>query len=162
LQTWTSRCLMKYYATVAAPSTSQQGQDTVQRVEKRVLDSNPVMEAFGNASTSRNSNSSRFGKYIQLQLNSFQELVGAEIQTFLLEKTRVVCQAPGECNFHISYQATTEEERQQWHIPRDAHFVWLPNADQRPEEDCFAVTRDAMMHRGIDSEMQKQIFQVTK
>uniref|UniRef100_A0A8C9VK39 Unconventional myosin-XIX n=1 Tax=Scleropages formosus TaxID=113540 RepID=A0A8C9VK39_SCLFO len=68
-KTWTSRCLMKYYATIAAPSSSQKCQDTVERIERRVLDSNPIMEAFGNASTLRNNNSSRFGKYIQLQLD---------------------------------------------------------------------------------------------
>ncbi|MBN3301307.1 MYO19 protein, partial [Amia calva] len=161
-KTWTTRSLLQYYATVTTPLTSQKGQDTVQRIEQRVLDSNPVMEAFGNASTSRNSNSSRFGKYIQLQLNR-SEFVGAEIQTFLLEKTRVVCQAPDERNFHIFYQmmeGATEEERQQWHMPRDAHFSWLPNADRTLEEDCFAVTRDAMMHLGIDSEVQGQIFQI--
>ncbi|MBN3308374.1 MYO19 protein, partial [Amia calva] len=162
-KTWTSRCLMKYYATVAAPSTSQQGQDTVQRVEKRVLDSNPVMEAFGNACTSRNSNSSRFGKYIQLQLNRSQQLVGATIQTYLLEKTRVACQAASERNFHIFYQmikGATEEERQQWEMPHDAHFSWLPNVDRTLEEDCFTETKDAMMHLGINRQMQGQIFQV--
>uniref|UniRef100_A0A8C2BTN1 Myosin XIX n=1 Tax=Cyprinus carpio TaxID=7962 RepID=A0A8C2BTN1_CYPCA len=101
-KTWTSRCLMKYYATVAA--SSQKCQDTVEKIERRVLDSNPVMEAFGNACTLRNSNSSRFGKYIQLQLNGSQLLVGASVQTYLLEKTRVAFQAPTERNFHIFYQ----------------------------------------------------------
>uniref|UniRef100_A0A8C2KW51 Myosin XIX n=1 Tax=Cyprinus carpio TaxID=7962 RepID=A0A8C2KW51_CYPCA len=78
-KTWTSRCLMKYYATVA--TSSQKCQDTVEKIERRVLGSNPVMEAFGNACTLRNSNSSRFGKYIQLQLNGSQLLVGASVQT---------------------------------------------------------------------------------
>uniref|UniRef100_A0A8C9VTD1 Myosin XIX n=1 Tax=Scleropages formosus TaxID=113540 RepID=A0A8C9VTD1_SCLFO len=105
-KTWTSRCLMKYYATIAAPSSSQKCQDTVERIERRVLDSNPIMEAFGNASTLRNNNSSRFGKYIQLQLDRSQLLVGASVQTYLLEKTRVAFQAANERNFHIFYQAS--------------------------------------------------------
>ncbi|KAI1902891.1 hypothetical protein AGOR_G00020980 [Albula goreensis] len=162
-KTWTSRCLMKYYATVAASSSSPKCQDTIERIEKRVLDSNPIMEAFGNACTLRNNNSSRFGKYIQLQLNRSQLLVGASVQTYLLEKTRVACQAANERNFHIFYQmmkGATEEQRQEWRMPRDQLFAWLPNADKSLEEDCFKETTDAMKNLGITKEKQGQIFQV--
>ncbi|XP_048338731.1 unconventional myosin-XIX [Sphaerodactylus townsendi] len=106
-KTWTSRCLMKFYATVASSSSAPEGSVEVERIEKRVLDSNPVMEAFGNACTLRNNNSSRFGKYIQLQLSRSQHLTSASIQTFLLEKTRVAYQPPQERNFHIFYQVCT-------------------------------------------------------
>ncbi|KAL2095062.1 hypothetical protein ACEWY4_009781 [Coilia grayii] len=160
-KTWTSRCLMKYYATVAA--SSQDSQDTVERIEKRVLDSNPVMEAFGNACTLRNNNSSRFGKYIQLQLNRSQLLVGASVQTYLLEKTRVAFQAANERNFHIFYQmmkGAMEQQRQEWKMPRAQKFNWLPNAEKILEEDCFAETLEAMVHLGIDSEKQAQIFRI--
>uniref|UniRef100_A0A8C5GU08 Myosin motor domain-containing protein n=1 Tax=Gouania willdenowi TaxID=441366 RepID=A0A8C5GU08_GOUWI len=105
-KTWTSRCLMKYYATVAASSSVLKSQNTVKRIERRVLDSNSLMEPFGNACTLRNHNSSRFGKYIQLQLDRCQLLVGASVQTYLLEKTRVSCQPANERNFHIFYQVT--------------------------------------------------------
>ncbi|XP_069082641.1 unconventional myosin-XIX isoform X1 [Pleurodeles waltl] len=162
-KTWTSRCLMKYYATVAASSSSQMGIKMVERIEKRVLDSNPVMEAFGNACTMRNNNSSRFGKYIQLQLNRTQLLTGASIQTYLLEKTRVAHQAPLERNFHIFYQITkgaSSEERKEWNLPVGAKFFWLPNSDRLLEEDCFEVTRDAMLHLGIECDTQKNIFKV--
>uniref|UniRef100_A0A668A851 Myosin XIX n=1 Tax=Myripristis murdjan TaxID=586833 RepID=A0A668A851_9TELE len=128
--TWTSRCLMKYYATVAASSSVVKSQDTVDRIERRVLDSNPIMEAFGNACTLRNNNSSRFGKYIQLQLDRSQLLVGASVQTYLLEKTRVACQPAKERNFHIFYQmmkGATDEQRKEWRMPKDQQFVWLPN-----------------------------------
>uniref|UniRef100_A0A8C8LP31 Myosin motor domain-containing protein n=1 Tax=Oncorhynchus tshawytscha TaxID=74940 RepID=A0A8C8LP31_ONCTS len=131
-KTWTSRCLMKYYATVAASSSLMKSQDTVERIEKRVLDSNPIMEAFGNACTLRNSNSSRFGKYIQLQLNRSQLLVGASVQTYLLEKTRVAGQPVNERNFHIFYQA----------------------------KDCFDETVEAMVHLGINAEKQGHIFRI--
>ncbi|KAG6937783.1 myosin XIX [Chelydra serpentina] len=162
-KTWTSRCLMKFYATVAASSTSPKGSETVERIEKRVLDSNPVMEAFGNACTLRNNNSSRFGKYIQLQLNRSQHLTSASIQTFLLEKTRVAYQAPRERNFHIFYQITkgaTKDERLEWNLPEGAHFFWLPNSERTLEEDCFEVTREAMFHLGIDSSTQNNIFKI--
>ncbi|NXK65781.1 MYO19 protein, partial [Sylvietta virens] len=162
-KTWTSRCLMKFYASVAAPVISPKGNKTVERIEKRVLDSNPVMEAFGNACTLRNSNSSRFGKYIQLQLDRFHHLTGASIQTFLLEKTRVAYQAPNERNFHIFYQITkgaTAEERLEWNLPEGAEFRWLPNSERNLDEDCFEVTRGAMFHLGIGRATQSNVFKV--
>ncbi|XP_019366654.1 PREDICTED: unconventional myosin-XIX [Gavialis gangeticus] len=162
-KTWTSRCLMKFYATVAASTTSPKGSEMVERIERRVLDSNPVMEAFGNACTLRNNNSSRFGKYIQLQLNRTQHLTSASIQTFLLEKTRVAYQAPCERNFHIFYQITkgaTKKERAEWNLHESANFFWLPNSEKDLEEDCFGVTRDAMFHLGIDHSTQNNIFKV--
>ncbi|NXQ46354.1 MYO19 protein, partial [Catharus fuscescens] len=162
-KTWTSRCLMKFYASVAASVISPKGNETVERIEKRVLDSNPVMEAFGNACTLRNNNSSRFGKYIQLQLDRFHHLTGASIQTFLLEKTRVAYQAPNERNFHIFYQITkgaTAEERLEWNLPEGAEYRWLPNAERNLDEDCFEVTRGAMFHLGIGHATQSNIFKV--
>ncbi|KFQ21661.1 Unconventional myosin-XIX, partial [Merops nubicus] len=162
-KTWTSRCLMKFYASVAASAISPKGNEAVERIEKRVLDSNPVMEAFGNACTLRNNNSSRFGKYIQLQLDRFHHLSSASIQTFLLEKTRVAYQAPNERNFHIFYQITkgaTAEERLEWNLPEGADYHWLPNSERNLDEDCFEVTRDAMFHLGIDRSTQNNIFKV--
>uniref|UniRef100_A0A8D2ZDL3 Myosin XIX n=1 Tax=Scophthalmus maximus TaxID=52904 RepID=A0A8D2ZDL3_SCOMX len=162
-KTWTSRCLMKYYATVAASSSVEKSQDTVERIEKRVLDSNPIMEAFGNACTLRNNNSSRFGKYIQLQLDRCQLLVGASVQTYLLEKTRVACQPANERNFHIFYQmmkGATDEQRKEWKMPHGQRFVWLPKAEKHVEEDCFQETIEAMVHLGINKERQRQIFRI--
>ncbi|NWU88911.1 MYO19 protein, partial [Upupa epops] len=162
-KTWTSRCLMKFYASVAASAVSPKANETVERIEKRVLDSNPVMEAFGNACTLRNNNSSRFGKYIQLQLDRFHHLSSASIHTFLLEKTRVAYQAPSERNFHIFYQITkgaTAEERLEWNLPEGADYCWLPNSERNLDEDCFEVTRDAMFHLGIDRCTQNNIFKV--
>ncbi|XP_056601484.1 unconventional myosin-XIX [Triplophysa dalaica] len=160
-KTWTSRCLMKYYATVAA--SSQKCQHTVEKIEGRVLDSNPLMEAFGNACTLRNNNSSRFGKYIQLQLNSSQLLVGASVQTYLLEKTRVAFQAPNERNFHIFYQmmkGATEKQRLAWMLPLDLDFAWLPHPDKNLEEDCLQETVVAMVNLGIDEEKRAEIFKI--
>uniref|UniRef100_A0A672G540 Myosin motor domain-containing protein n=1 Tax=Salarias fasciatus TaxID=181472 RepID=A0A672G540_SALFA len=145
-KTWTSRCLMNYYATVAASSSVLKSQDTVERIERRVLDSNPIMEAFGNACTLRNNNSSRFGKYIQLQLDRCQLLVGASVQTYLLEKTRVACQPASERNFHIFYQVLHQTQKS--HVFR---FVF---------KDSFVETMDAMVHLGIDKEKQQQIFRI--
>uniref|UniRef100_A0A8I3PXZ2 Myosin XIX n=1 Tax=Canis lupus familiaris TaxID=9615 RepID=A0A8I3PXZ2_CANLF len=162
-KTWTSRCLMKFYAVVAASPTSWESHKIAERIEQRILNSNPVMEAFGNACTLRNNNSSRFGKFIQLQLNRAQQMTGAAVQTYLLEKTRVACQASSERNFHIFYQickGASTDERLQWHLPEGAAFSWLPNPERTLEEDCFEVTREAMLHLGIDNPTQNNIFQV--
>ncbi|XP_074198737.1 unconventional myosin-XIX isoform X2 [Camelus bactrianus] len=166
-KTWTSRCLMKFYAVVAASPTSWESHKIAERIEQRILNSNPVMEAFGNACTLRNNNSSRFGKFIQLQLNSLlvprdHQMTGAAIQTYLLEKTRVACQDSTERNFHIFYQickGASADERLQWHLPEGAAFSWLPNPERTLEEDCFEVTREAMLHLGIDAPTQNNIFQ---
>jgi myosin-5 len=75
-------------------------------VENAVLQTNPLLEAFGNAKTLRNNNSSRFGKLIEIFFNNQRHICGALIQTYLLEKLRVVHQLPGERNYHIFYQAS--------------------------------------------------------
>jgi len=73
-------------------------------IEAKVLQSNPILESFGNARTVRNDNSSRFGKFIEIQFTSSGKLVGATIDTYLLEKVRLVTQSPGERNYHIFYE----------------------------------------------------------
>uniref|UniRef100_A0A8C5N7P3 Myosin motor domain-containing protein n=1 Tax=Gouania willdenowi TaxID=441366 RepID=A0A8C5N7P3_GOUWI len=149
-KTWTSRCLMKYYATVAASSSVLKSQNTVKRIERRVLDSNSLMEPFGNACTLRNHNSSRFGKYIQLQLDRCQLLVGASVQTYLLEKTRVSCQPANERNFHIFYQVTHQAS-----TCSNISYIFYCLT-----EDCFQDTVEAMDHLGINAEKQQQIFRI--
>ena len=73
---------------------------------EKVLQSNPLLEAFGNARTVRNDNSSRFGKFIELNFDKRGLLIGASIKTYLLEKVRLPFQAEGERSFHIFYQLT--------------------------------------------------------
>jgi hypothetical protein len=73
-------------------------------IEAQVLQSNPILESFGNARTMRNDNSSRFGKFIEIQFTRTGRLVGAQIETYLLEKVRLVTQSLGERNYHIFYE----------------------------------------------------------
>jgi len=86
-------------------------------VMERVLESNPILEAFGNAKTLRNDNSSRFGKYIELGFSRRGMLLGAKVQTYLLEKVRLGFHASGERNYHIFYQVVrgaSEEEKKKF------------------------------------------------
>jgi myosin-5 len=70
----------------------------------KLLKANPLLESFGNAKTARNDNSSRFGKFSQLEFDFSNHLVGSRCTTYLLEKSRVVTQSPVERNYHILYQ----------------------------------------------------------
>jgi hypothetical protein len=100
-KTEASKLIMEYIATIAGKNSRQ---ITVEHVKDQLLNSNPVLEAFGNAKTVRNDNSSRFGKYMDLQFDGHGNPSGGKINTYLLEKSRVVTQQPNERNFHIFYQ----------------------------------------------------------
>ena len=84
-------------------------------IEDRVLNTNPLLEAFGNARTVRNDNSSRFGKFIVIEFCEAGKIAGAEIRNYLLEKTRIVRQSEGERNYHIFYQLMRAAEAKQIH-----------------------------------------------
>uniref|UniRef100_A0A3B4YC32 Myosin VC n=1 Tax=Seriola lalandi dorsalis TaxID=1841481 RepID=A0A3B4YC32_SERLL len=96
-KTVSARYAMRYFAVV-----SKSGSKT--RVEDKVLASNPITEAIGNAKTTRNDNSSRFGKYTEISFDRRYRIIGANMRTYLLEKSRVVFQADNERNYHIFYQ----------------------------------------------------------
>ncbi|KAG7395397.1 hypothetical protein PHYBOEH_003796 [Phytophthora boehmeriae] len=108
-KTETTKILMSHLASAGSNSTVD-AQAKEASIIERVLDANPLMESFGNAKTSRNDNSSRFGKFSELQFDALGQLIGAKSRTYLLEKSRVSLQGLGERNYHIFYQLLAAPE----------------------------------------------------
>ncbi|XP_077276635.1 myosin heavy chain isoform X9 [Temnothorax americanus] len=106
-KTENTKKVIAYFATVGA-STKKEKDDTGSQkkgsLEDQVVQTNPVLEAFGNAKTVRNDNSSRFGKFIRIHFGPSGKLAGADIETYLLEKARVISQQTLERSYHIFYQ----------------------------------------------------------
>ncbi|OWZ17841.1 Myosin [Phytophthora megakarya] len=103
-KTESTKFLMQFLTSVGRGQLQiQQGSGAVE-IGKRILQTNPILESFGNAQTIRNDNSSRFGKFIKLQFGDKNEIVGAQIVSYLLEKVRLLHQNPEERSFHIFYE----------------------------------------------------------
>lgn len=101
-KTENTKKVIAYFANVGA--TSKKGDENKPTLEDQVVQTNPVLESFGNAKTVRNDNSSRFGKFIRIHFGPTGKLAGADIETYLLEKARVISQQPLERSYHIFYQ----------------------------------------------------------
>ncbi|XP_069766327.1 unconventional myosin-Vc [Narcine bancroftii] len=106
-KTVSARYAMRYFATVSKSSSKD-------CVEDKVLASNPITEAIGNAKTTRNDNSSRFGKYTEISFDYRYRIIGANMRTYLLEKSRVVFQAENERNYHIFYQLCASADKSEF------------------------------------------------
>lgn len=111
-------------------------------VEQIILGAGPVLEAFGNAKTAHNNNSSRFGKFIQVNYQETGTVLGAYVEKYLLEKSRLVYQEHNERNYHVFYYllaGASEEERLAFHLkqPEEYHFL---------NQDCFTVEGEDLRH----------------
>ncbi|XP_078245982.1 myosin-15 isoform X2 [Pogona vitticeps] len=107
-KTVNTKRVIQYFATVAAigepGKKNQPATKTGGTLEDQIIQANPALEAFGNAKTLRNDNSSRFGKFIRIHFGTTGKLSSADIEIYLLEKSRVIFQQPGERDYHIFYQ----------------------------------------------------------
>uniref|UniRef100_A0A8D2QBW6 Myosin IF n=1 Tax=Zonotrichia albicollis TaxID=44394 RepID=A0A8D2QBW6_ZONAL len=144
------------------------GGEKVQHVKDIILQSNPLLEAFGNAKTVRNNNSSRFGKYFEIQFSRGGEPDGGKISNFLLEKSRVVSQNECERNFHIYYQliqGASQEQKQNLGIMSPDYYFYLNQTDTYQVEGTddrsdFHETMNAMQVIGIRGEDQQLVLQI--
>ncbi|XP_029613252.1 unconventional myosin-Vc isoform X2 [Salmo trutta] len=160
-KTVSARYAMRYFAMV-----SKSGSKT--RVEDKVLASNPITEAIGNAKTTRNDNSSRFGKYTEISFDKRYQIIGANMRTYLLEKSRVVSQSESERNYHIFYQmcaCADQPEFKSLRLLRADEFRYtsmggetgIEGVDDRKDME---ETRRTFSLLGLTEDFQADVFKV--
>ncbi|CAK4033640.1 probable Myosin-1 [Lecanosticta acicola] len=162
-KTEAAKRIMQYIASVSGSTNSQ-----IQEIKDMVLATNPLLESFGNAKTLRNNNSSRFGKYLEIQFNAQGEPVGANINNYLLEKSRVVGQIKDERNFHIFYQftkAASQEHRTNFGVQQPQTYSYTSKSkcyDVAGIDDTaeFRDTINAMSVIGMSKEEQDEILRM--
>lgn len=155
-KTETAKIAMQYLAALGGGSG----------IEYEILKTNPILEAFGNAKTLRNDNSSRFGKLIEIQFSETGKISGAKIQTFLLEKSRVVQCAEGERSYHVFYQLCAGAPRSlreklnlrsvdEYNYLRQSNCFSIPGVD---DAEQFHIVKEALDVVHISKEDQESVF----
>ncbi|KAH0739823.1 hypothetical protein KY290_038528 [Solanum tuberosum] len=161
-KTESTKMLMQYLAYMGGRAAAEG-----RSVEQQVLESNPVLEAFGNAKTVRNNNSSRFGKFVELQFDKRGRISGAAIKTYLLERSRVCQVSDPERNYHCFYLlcAAPPQDVEKYKVgnPRTFHYLNQSNFFELAgvdESEEYLATRKAMDVVGISHDEQDAIFRV--
>ncbi|KAL5796564.1 hypothetical protein ACOSQ2_001384 [Xanthoceras sorbifolium] len=161
-KTETTKMLMRYLAYLGGYAAAEG-----HSVEQQVLESNPVLEAFGNAKTVKNNNSSRFGKFVEIQFDKHGRISGAAIRTYLLERSRVCQISDPERNYHCFYLlcAAPPEEIEKYKLgnPKSFHYLNQSNCYELVgvnDANEYLATRRAMDIVGISKTEQDAIFRV--
>ena len=175
-KTESTKIVMLYLTTLGAGNAdvNAEGENGELSVMQKVLQSNPVLEAFGNARTLRNDNSSRFGKFIELGFSRAGHLMGARVQTYLLEKVRLAYHAAGERNYHIFYQllrGCSEEDHHKYEfhegltggldLPNFFHYTGqggAPHLREFTDESGLEYTLKAMRKLGWSEDIIQQVL----
>uniref|UniRef100_A0AAX7SE72 Myosin X n=1 Tax=Astatotilapia calliptera TaxID=8154 RepID=A0AAX7SE72_ASTCA len=127
-KTESTKLILKFLSAMSQHSLEVSSRDKTSHVEEALLESSPIMEAFGNAKTVYNNNSSRFGKFVQLHVSQKGNIQGGKIVDYLLEKNRVVRQNPGERNYHIFYAilaGTNNQQREAFGLTHPDSYHYL-------------------------------------
>ncbi|XP_050428408.1 myosin heavy chain, muscle isoform X18 [Adelges cooleyi] len=172
-KTENTKKVIAYFATVGASSKKEEeASGAVKKkgsLEDQVVQTNPVLEAFGNAKTVRNDNSSRFGKFIRIHFGPAGKLAGADIETYLLEKARVISQQSLERSYHIFYQimsGSVKGVKEMCMLSEDIHDYYyvsqgkttIPGMDDGEE---FSLTDQAFDVLGFSEEEKNDIYKIT-
>lgn len=158
-KTETTKLIMQYLTYVGGRAAIDD-----RTVEQQVLESNPLLEAFGNARTSRNDNSCRFGKFLEIQFDSDGRISSVAIRTYLLERSRVVQITDPERNYHCFYQlCASGRDADMYNLGPPSNFHYLNQSNVYELEgvssaDEYVKTRRAMDIVGISNEEQESIF----
>lgn len=161
-KTVAAKYIMSYVSRVSG------GGERVQKIKDVILESNPLLEAFGNAKTVRNNNSSRFGKYVEMLFGAGGQPEGGKISNFLLEKSRVTSHNPGERNFHVFYQLATganEEMKSSFGLTNLDYYEYLSHGgnhkvDGTNDAHDFQETLKALSVMGIRNSDVTSIFRL--
>ncbi|KAJ1663169.1 Myosin type-2 heavy chain 1 [Coemansia sp. RSA 1813] len=167
-KTMSAKYIMRYFAAAHDDSAPAAKDDSgMSHVEEQILATNPVLEAFGNAKTTRNDNSSRFGKFLEIRFNERHAIEAAFIRTYLLERSRLVYQPPTERNYHVFYQllaAAPDADRERlgltgrswesFHYTSQGGNGIIAGVDDAVE---FANTAAALDVIGVDRQRQAHI-----
>lgn len=169
-KTVSAKFIMRYFASVEQLANGSENGDALSTtdVERQILATNPIMESFGNAKTTRNDNSSRFGKYLEILFDNHTRIIGARIRTYLLERSRLVFQPTLERNYHIFYQmleGLTAEQKEDLSLTsvEDFHYLnqggdsKINNVDDGKD---FEETSNALLLIGIDLAKQFEIWKI--
>ncbi|XP_050076429.1 myosin heavy chain, muscle isoform X1 [Anopheles maculipalpis] len=168
-KTENTKKVIAYFATIGASGKKDENAEKKGSLEDQVVQTNPVLEAFGNAKTVRNDNSSRFGKFIRIHFTGSGKLAGADIETYLLEKARVISQQTLERSYHIFYQIMSGSVKGLKEICllsnniHDYHIVaqgktTIPSVDDGEE---MQITDEAFNVLGFTQEEKDNIYRIT-
>ncbi|ORX76076.1 hypothetical protein BCR32DRAFT_209564, partial [Anaeromyces robustus] len=135
-----------------ASATQKTGESDSNLVQDQILDASPILEAFGNAKTVRNDNSSRFGKFMEIQFSFDETIKGGEIYKLHYMFIIIIKQSPNERNYHIFYHllaGATDSEKAKWYLTQPEDYHYLNQSDCYKVQDmddaqCYKITKDAM------------------